>query len=159
MGNDIDVTSKDPDIDEQFWRYHGPKNESTFQFFRRGFDEFCSMIASPKRSTYSSDSLGRGQEFHVYSYGIILQCCKWEVPIDQSTLPKRCLVYLHTNTRNLGDAMEILGISENLNANLIAFDLPGCGKSEGIFLFSLKAHNLMILQGNSPRNCANISKL
>eukprot|EP01035_Chromulina_nebulosa_P019530 gene19530-25428_t len=36
----MDVLSKDPDFEKIFWHYHGPKNESTISFFRRGFKGF-----------------------------------------------------------------------------------------------------------------------
>ncbi len=36
-----------------------------------------------------------------------------------------CVVYLHTNTRNLSDALEALPLCRRFGADLLAFDLPG----------------------------------
>ena len=40
------------------------------------------------------------------------------------------MIYLHTNTRNLSDAVEIIKFCDEIEADLVSFDLPGCGKSE-----------------------------
>lgn len=133
MGNDIDVLSQDTEIDEFFWRNHGPKNESTLQFFRRGFNSFCERITSPKRSTYTSAELQQTKynfqpfEYDIESQGVRLSYCKW---LNQNLVPGDprkvlCVVYLHTNTRNLSDALEVLPFCEATGAHLFAMDLPG----------------------------------
>jgi hypothetical protein len=147
MGNDIDVLSQDEELDSTFWRLHGPKNESTLQFFRRSFDSFCNSISSPKRSLYSSSDLQRIpfgyviREFDISSQGIRLHCCRWMLESSTGTesaaasassaSSKRCVVYLHTNTRNISDAVEVFPFCVEINAHLLAFDLPGAGQSEG----------------------------
>jgi pimeloyl-ACP methyl ester carboxylesterase len=44
--------------------------------------------------------------------------------------PSVCIIYLHTNTRNLTDAMEILPLCARTGYGLLALDLPGHGKSK-----------------------------
>lgn len=59
-----------------------------------------------------------------------------------------CLIYLHTNSRNIVDAKEILPLADALMANVIAFDFPGAGLSGGAFTISPAAlavhlHNII----------------
>lgn len=52
-------------------------------------------------------------------------------------VPRPLVVYLHTNTRCLLDAKEVLPLCDALGASLLAFDLPGCGHSEGNLTFQM----------------------
>jgi hypothetical protein len=47
------------------------------------------------------------------------------------------VLYLHTNTRSLVDAKEVLPVCHALGASLLAFDLPGCGHSDGTLTFHM----------------------
>lgn len=148
MGNDIDVCSKD-NLDEIFWEHHGPKDESSIQFFRRGYNKFCDSLSAPKRKEYTQDDLqlnaikGRtpsmGEyydilEFPMFSLEVQLQCCLWKRvkfherykfnDPDKKQSPL-CFIYLHTNTRALNDALEISSLAHELDANILSFDLPG----------------------------------
>jgi len=129
----MDVLSKDPEIEKLFWHYHGPKNESTISFFRRGFTGFCNTIASPKRLDYNNDNLQVNgynvREFQIFSNNYVLFCCLWKNLINIKS--NRCIIYLHTNTRNLCDALELIPLCNILQSHLVSFDLPGFGKSEG----------------------------
>lgn len=140
MGNDIDVCSKD-ELDNIFWREHGPKGETSIQFIHRTYDKFCDSICNPEKMIYSTSDLVHNnsykkllsdynpQPFHICSQGIKISCCFWQR--NQSTHSSTCIIYLHTNTRSIVDAKEILPVADDLEANVIAFDLPGCGKSDG----------------------------
>jgi hypothetical protein len=44
---------------------------------------------------------------------------------------------MHTNTRNLSDALEVIPCCDALNAHLIGIDWPGAGNSEGVILPSM----------------------
>lgn len=140
MGNDIDIMSQDEEFDQIFWKSHGPKDETTYNFFKRGFNSFCNGICSPERSTYTSSQLSLDgfstNEFTFLSRGFVLHGCEWKLLSPRKrkngSRPKRSvLVYLHTNTRNLSDAVEAADTCRRLSMDLISFDLPGCGKSEG----------------------------
>ena len=53
------------------------------------------------------------------------------------SIPRPLVLYLHTNTRCLLDAKEVLPVCDELGASLLAFDLPGCGHSEGTLTFQM----------------------
>lgn len=84
----------------------------------------------------SSGILFAGEEIHFKQFPIdlndecVVNCGFWS---DSPSLvtEKVCFVYLHTNTRSMADALEVLPIVEYFNACLLAFDFPGYGKSEG----------------------------
>lgn len=132
-GDDIDVMSKDKEFENIFNRYYGPRDETTFQFFRRGYNSVVNKIINPKRSTYSSDDLVFDgfelQDFQIFSQNLVLWCCKWK-NLNIACV-NRCIIYLHTNTRNLSDSREVVALCHNLKCHLISMDLPGAGKSEG----------------------------
>eukprot|EP00602_Paraphysomonas_sp_CaronLab_P009936 CAMPEP_0185036544 /NCGR_PEP_ID=MMETSP1103-20130426/29657_1 /TAXON_ID=36769 /ORGANISM="Paraphysomonas bandaiensis, Strain Caron Lab Isolate" /LENGTH=299 /DNA_ID=CAMNT_0027574111 /DNA_START=220 /DNA_END=1119 /DNA_ORIENTATION=- len=73
------------------------------------------------------------EEFIVRNRDISLQCAAW----IHNTSSKLYVLYLHTNTRALVDAKEVLPFCHKLGANLVAFDLPGCGKSGGNLSFAM----------------------
>ena len=52
-------------------------------------------------------------------------------------VPRPLVIYLHTNTRCLVDAKEVLPLCDVLGGSLLAFDLPGCGKSDGHLTFQM----------------------
>ena len=62
------------------------------------------------------------------SQGNNLACTTWENPEAPTTT---YLIYLHTNTRSVIDATELLPLCSSLNCNMISFDFPGCGLSSG----------------------------
>jgi pimeloyl-ACP methyl ester carboxylesterase len=100
------------------------------------------MLIQPKRFIYSSAELAACsddgtdisiKEFEMNHNGVQLHAAQWNVEPHS----KVCVVYLHTNTRSLLDAKEILPFCSKLGANLVAFDLPGCGKSSGTMSFHM----------------------
>ncbi len=133
MGNDIEVFERENDeFDQIFWRNHGPTDESTYSFFRRGYNEFCDRLSVPQRSAYTSDDLIRSgyeaREFNLQSHrGNTLHCCSWRNlnPSPVIYTNPICILYLHTNTRNLSDATEVISLCDRLGANLVSFDLEG----------------------------------
>lgn len=148
MGADLDVCSKDQDVDRLFLEAYGPQDEGTMQFLKRTFFKFTETIKNPKRRTYdleilSQDSYGEDLgddyeivEFNVHSQGKNLSSCCWRHRSlrEMEEEEKRnhvCIVYVHTNTRSLADALEIFPLARKLKASVISFDLCGCGKSEG----------------------------
>lgn len=141
MGNDIDVCSKD-NLDEIFWQHHGPKDESTIQFIRRGYNKFCDSISAPKRKEYTENDLQMSGkysdykdyyfvlEFNMFSQELTLHACLWKrVKFREKYKPKEegqlCIMYLHTNTKCITDAMEVLCVAHELDAHVLSFDLPG----------------------------------
>lgn len=184
MGNDIAVF-QEGELEESFYRYHGPKNESWSEFFNRTYSGIMNMLIQPKRYNYntsdllvnntstsyyynnssslnsplnspnSSNSLHsinsssnlcdeiiteeNDYYYHVNEFKLTnyvnnnLNCVTW----IENNSSKLWILYLHTNTRSLVDAKEILPLCKLLGANLISFDLPGCGKSEGNLSFSM----------------------
>ena len=141
MGGDISVFEQG-ELEEQFWKFHGPKDESTLQLFRRTFNNLKGTLTQPKRLQYDTDDLLRQsanyssyyiKEFDVDSDGRRLKCVLWDRGCRSST----CILYLHTNTRASVDATEVLPLCNSINADLLAFDLPGCGQSEGKLSFQM----------------------
>jgi hypothetical protein len=139
MGNDMQVFQEKDEIDDIFLRMHGPKDESTLSFFRRGYDGFCNSIANPVRSKYSKSDLQfpgyRASEFILLNHrAMVLQCCHWKNLANENTdegippissKPPVCVLYLHTNTRNLSDAVEVIPFCNRLAADFISFDFEG----------------------------------
>ena len=113
-------------------------------FFKRYYSKLCDTLVSPSRCSYGPEELKAlcpgnvnlfdTVQFQVYSKGISLAACLWKRKIlksDEGNKPI-CIIYMHTNTRALIDAKEICIASEIWdNVSVAAFDLPGCGKSEG----------------------------
>lgn len=123
-------------------KLHRPKEESTLTFFKRYFNTFCDSLVNPKRLEYSppdvtavisGDShIFNQMQFQVYSRGKILTSCLWKRKSVSKSNQQVCIIYLHTNTRALIDASEVIPAASAFeNVSVAAFDLPGCGKSEG----------------------------
>ncbi len=113
-------------------------------FFKRYYFQLCDTLVSPSRCCYGPDEVkavytGNSNlfdtlQFQVYSKGISLAACLWKRKILKSDHNSKqiCVIYMHTNTRALIDAKEVFIASELCdNVSIAAFDLPGCGKSEG----------------------------
>lgn len=157
---DIDVCSQDPELDHLISEVSGRKDESFVLFFQRSFKETCKRIAQPRKATYDSSDLIFSpnpafehpskfsfelSEFIVVSKGLKLHCALWKsskVSVENdnqhhdksSTSPvvsAPCIVYTHTNTRSLADALELQPLAMSLGYHILAFDMPGAGKSEG----------------------------
>lgn len=148
MGNDIDVCSKDVDIDDRFQRIHGSPTESTLQLILRTYRGFVNNLCAPERVLYNEndciDKQGNFETFH-FSFpaksqvkgpgGEVtnLKGCFWKnVHLKSSQAPPICIIYLHTNKRCLLDAMELFPLCKEIGGSLISFDLPGCGRSGGV---------------------------
>eukprot|EP01038_Epipyxis_sp_PR26KG_P004870 gene4870-6824_t len=151
MGNDIDVCSKDESIDAIFWERHGPKDETTLEFFRRNYNHFIDSLSSPERKVYSSSDLEmlcfsdnssispamkiyELTEFNIFSQGITLHSSIWK---HINSKNNTCILYLHTNRNCLIDSNEILPLANEMESSVAAFDLPGCGKSDGMLSASV----------------------
>jgi len=141
----MDLFSQDKELETIF---QGTKNESTTEFLRRSFDNVCGIISNPKRMTYTTEDLYSKkyrQNFDVHERTLIsnnvpLHCAVWS-PLSKSDTTESmvsplCLVYLHTNTRSIVDAKEVLPLAEVLGAHVLAFDMPGAGQSGGAFVVS-----------------------
>ena len=70
----------------------------------------------------------------------MLNAVLWQ-PNNMPLQSRRALavLYLHTNTRNIVDALEVIPLCRHLQCSLLAFDLPGHGKSAIESLSSLVA--------------------
>lgn len=134
---DIDIFQPG-ELESIFWKYHGPKDESIFQLLGRSFKRLNDMIVRPARHEYSDSDIPISSQdiktriFFVNSSGVQLKCAFWE----RATVPSsRCILYLHTNTRSIVDAKELMPLCDILQCSLFSFDLPGCGQSEGSLSF------------------------
>ena len=155
---DFDICSKDPEIDHMHDEISGKKNESIMPFLYRSFKETCKRIAEPPKARYESSDLNFSSgviaqrselftfellEFDIMSRGLKLHCAVWkclghleETNTHQSKSPTPCIIYTHTNTRNLADAMELQPLAALTGCHILAFDMPGAGKSEGMIAAS-----------------------
>lgn len=151
--DDCDICSQDPDIDHLYQEISGRKNESIFPFLKRSFKDTCKRIAEPSKAHYDTSDLkfitqptisGMNafsfelSEFDITSNGLKLHCALWKsqstkknkkLLIESPHLP--CIIYIHTNTRSLADAIELQPLATLTGFHLLAFDMPGAGKSEG----------------------------
>jgi hypothetical protein len=107
------------------------------------------QLAGPLNSKFEVTKFYDINEFNILSNNASLHCCLWKKKKSPSSENSRttvkevdhvniittsaplCLLYLHTNTRSLVDALEVIELAHSLDAHLVAMDLPGCGKSEG----------------------------
>ena len=159
--DECDICSKDPDLDHLYEEISGRKNESIFYFLRRSFKETCRRIAEPSKATYESRDLNFTQEigscnpwtfehelteFDITSRGLNLHCALWKArPTDAPSNVKffrkgiPCIIYTHTNTRSLADATELQPLAARTGFHVIAFDMPGAGKSSGALSASCAA--------------------
>lgn len=151
--DDIDIFSKDETLMNYYKEQNGPENETIYQFYSRSYQKLCNRIVAPERYKYDQATElhledYKHHEYDVYARGCTLHMCHWEPNatfasnsksasvIDDSTKDEHqctplCIVYFHTNMRSLVDAKEVAPIAKPLNAHIVSFDLPGCGKSEG----------------------------
>ena len=111
----------------------------------------CNRIYSGERLNYSMNDLANfdvSNEFSTYSIeeldldirsinlksvlsADVIHFVFWKNKMNSSdNVSKRCVLYLHTNTRNVCDALEVIPLCSSLNMHLLAFDLPGHGKSK-----------------------------
>ena len=134
MGGDISVFEDDQlENDLDFLC----KNESLVDLFNRSLSDMANVLTQPKRYVYDSSSLHctrngcsdyRVEEFRFHCEdGVALSCAKWVRDEDSNI----CVIYTHTNMRAKSDATEVLPVCNILNANLMSYDIRGCGKSGG----------------------------
>jgi pimeloyl-ACP methyl ester carboxylesterase len=134
MGGDISVFEEDQlerDLDILC------KNESLVELFNRSLSGMIEVLVQPKRYNYDSYHLkcdkNECSDYAVDEFlfrcddGVALNCAKWVKDASSDV----CVIYTHTNMRSLADAVEILPICNLLKANLLAYDMRGCGKSAG----------------------------
>mmetsp|Transcript_12789 Transcript_12789/g.20853 ORF Transcript_12789/g.20853 Transcript_12789/m.20853 type:complete len:395 (-) Transcript_12789:183-1367(-) len=150
MGNDISVF-EEGELEKDFWKAYGPKNESWTEFFARSFAGLTKILMQPSRMEYeasdvesrSEDTDFRHQLFSIPGAGgegerHQLAAALWSQGQNRvGVTPRPVVLYLHTNTRCLLDAKEVLPVCDELGASLLAFDLPGCGHSEGNLTFQM----------------------
>mmetsp|Transcript_20448 Transcript_20448/g.37984 ORF Transcript_20448/g.37984 Transcript_20448/m.37984 type:complete len:536 (-) Transcript_20448:14-1621(-) len=128
------------------------KDESLKEIFDRSLSNMIDVLVHPLRMEYDFDWL-RAQyngcedyKVNEFKYtctdGAKLHCVKWIRDPDA----KLCIVYLHTNSRCLSDATELLPLCNLLNANLLAFDQRGAGRSDGQLSFRLVEDLTSILE-------------
>lgn len=150
MGNDISVF-EEGELEKDFWKAYGPKNESWTEFFTRSFAGLTKILMQPSRMVYeaadvesrSEDTDFRHQVLSIPGAGSVgerhqLAAVLWSQGQNRTgATPRPLVLYLHTNTRCLLDAKEVLPVCDELGASLLAFDLPGCGHSEGNLTFQM----------------------
>jgi pimeloyl-ACP methyl ester carboxylesterase len=118
------------------------KDETLTDLFNRNLRDMTNVLLQPKRLEYDSSWLTTDdngcadytfKEFKLHVSDTVLACAKWTKNPNSDII----FIYLHTNARALVDATEILPLCNLLDANLLAFDMRGCGKSEGRLTLSL----------------------
>jgi pimeloyl-ACP methyl ester carboxylesterase len=160
--DDIDLFSLDPEFEKKFHSNHGPENETTIQYIKRIYSNLCKRICEPERLLYEYqdlflksqnefseviEDLYEVTEFdqnlilpnpkNILTYSVTsLHCVLWKLKTD-TVLECPCIIYLHTNTRNLTDAVEILPLCATQRYHVFAFDLPSHGKSDAVGLSAL----------------------
>ena len=135
MGNDssIEIFSEADENEANNVNILGPKDESIYTFGKRMFKRSVEILTQPDRFNYTSSqlipSLEHSDDFTVIEYNVksplddkLLHGVLWK---NKTTNNKRCVLYLHNNTRSVVDALEILVLCKQINADLLAFDLPG----------------------------------
>lgn len=164
MGNDVSVF-QEGEIEKDFWKAHGPKNESWSEFCSRTFSGFTNILVQPDRMNYSLDEIEYQSEdinFDHTSISIprqesssgtkgeeegMLAAALWQQRYQKEGHPSPPLiVYMHTNTRSLLDAKEVLPVCDAIGASLLAFDLPGCGRSSGKLSFEITQDLQLLIQ-------------
>ena len=134
MGNDssIELFSEADENEAYNVNILGPKDESIYTFGKRMFKRSVEILTQPDRFNYISSqlipSIEYSDDFTVIEYDVksplddkLLHGVLWK----NKTTNKRCVLYLHNNTRSVVDALEILVLCKQMNADLLAFDLPG----------------------------------
>lgn len=144
MGSDISVFQEN-ELEEDFWRHYGPKDESTLEFFSRVHRGLLNVILQPKRLEYTLKDCQHRSFVDHYNFSHYklqgLQCVLWQRKNNFNTV----IIYMHTNTRASIDALEILPCCDALEASLFSFDFRGCGKSEGVLHASMEADLSLIV--------------
>lgn len=145
----MDCCSKDEGLVARFQKEVGPSNESSFDAVKRAYEGFTNRIYNNVRADYdeSRDLLPAVDpelfEFNCFKIrtadNVNLACCHLEFKKREQEQTS-IVLFLHTNTRNLLQALEILPFCIETQSSLLAYDLRGCGKSEGLGLSSLDKH-------------------
>ena len=183
MGGDISVF-REGELEESFWKHHGAKDETLYDLLTKGVSSLLKMTAS-SRMIYDTSELSDNfdvantdiswscDEFRLslppmpnesepplHSESILsIACCMWTIckkNYGKKSVQNLCIVYLHTNSRNLADATELIPLCEQLGISLFSFDWPGCGKSDGSYYFPSanilrKVLNYLIGNGGSTK--------
>jgi pimeloyl-ACP methyl ester carboxylesterase len=142
---------RDKELEEKFHKINGPSNETSLQFIWRTYQGLCDRICRPERKPYSSadvetrtenillkHNLEKSCKFQIQNNKFILsssiedkvQSIYWKNLNLGDSYESNCIIYLHTNTRNLLDAVDFLPLCHKLNTHLLAFDLPGHGLTQ-----------------------------
>jgi len=143
----MDICSKDPELVKYFEKENGPVDESIYQFYTRSYNRLCDRVASPEKFHYNQE------DFRLHCESLRFEAISYQVDVRNRLLQamqvksshsstaannlmgmvemKICIMYFHTNLRSLIDSAEVLSLARIINAEVVAFDLPGCGKSEG----------------------------
>mmetsp|Transcript_37062 Transcript_37062/g.37726 ORF Transcript_37062/g.37726 Transcript_37062/m.37726 type:complete len:349 (-) Transcript_37062:379-1425(-) len=140
------------DLEDSLGKLYGPKDETAMQMLSRIMMQFKSTLIQPKRMDYfahdllpmnASISPYNIRQFYLDASNGKNKCTYWERnPSSSST----AFLYLHTNTRSAADALEIISLCDVLGVNLFAYDLPGCGKSDGPLSFNMSEDLQTIIQ-------------
>ena len=117
----------------------GPNNESFSDLFKRTIkgninQRKCTDYVPAEIIPVPFSNEFDVKEFRLVSKGIPINCLYFTKLLADGCPPSMhnsdiCVVYIHTNTRASVDAVELLPLCKELQCDLAAFDLPGCGKS------------------------------
>ena len=118
-------------------------NPKKYEYNSKDIYDLSNCVSKESLKTNSSQPF-EITEFQIYSQNLSLHTCLWKMndkindtseTSEQTDIKNEekdiCIIYMHTNTRSICDAKEIFPLAKALNASVLAFDLPGCGKSQG----------------------------
>ena len=134
MGADMSAFELDEGVKKDLESVH--KDETLSELFNRTMKGMTDVLFQPERYPYSSDDLLSSyitekefvaSEFNIHIDNLKLHGAKWV----RNQASNVCIVYLHTNSRSVVDATEVIPLASVLDGNVVAFDLPGSGKSDG----------------------------
>lgn len=148
----MDICSKDPALDERFAREMGPADESSYEAVKRAYVGICNRIYNNVRADYDEARdivpYVDEEQFVVHSFklraadNVQLACChlQYKPHLLPAGRDPCVVIFLHTNARNLLQALDLLPFCTAVQSSLLAYDLRGCGKSDGPGLNSLERH-------------------
>lgn len=144
----MDICGADREMDEAFRREFGPAGETTLQSLQRGYSGFTNRLYNNVRRAYDEqcDLLSQVDDFAFASRlfrlrstdNVQLACCFLENRAHPSS--RRVVVFLHTNSSNMLQGLDLQKVCVELGASLIMYDLRGSGKSDGPGLSNLHKH-------------------
>ncbi len=116
-----------------------------FTKLKSQFEEACNIFIRPPKHDYVLEELGRNplqiKNVLVSREDLLLKnaelkslhCSFFKIQ-DESLEPKPCMIYLHCNAGSRCEVLPLLSYLVTIGINVFAFDMSGCGHSEGDYV-------------------------